>query len=191
MTHATDEPAPPQTAQQAALSSSLRGACHWIRLVAIAWLALSLGGACWDAADRSGLTARASRLYGLDPESVTTLAYWSGMAVFLLARALTALIVVRVWRLTRIYLQGRVFSLAAAAAMRSVATTGLGVAAANVAARPIMIALIAPALLAKLPPSAWVAPGDAFHLLFFGLLLALSVICRTAAEIASEHAQFV
>jgi hypothetical protein len=191
MTDAIDESAPPPSAQLIALNAKLRWACHSIRLVAVAWIVFGIGLTIWSWGHRGDTLETLQKAYGVNLESVSALGYWSSTAIALSTWALPALAVARLWFLTGIYLEGRVFSIEAAAAMRLCALTGLAAVVFEIAVRPLVFGLVSTELLAKLPAYAWINPQDVFYLLFCSCVLALGVILKTAAEIAGEHAQFV
>jgi hypothetical protein len=187
MTDAIDESAPPPSPQLVALNSKLRWACYSIRLVAAAWVVFGVGLTCWNWGHRAESLETMRKLYGLDPESVSDLAYWSSTSIALSTWALAALAVARLWRLTGIYLEGRVFSVAAAAAMRLFALTGAAAVMFVIMAHPLLNGLLS----TELPARAWITPQDVFYLLFCGCVFALGVILETAAEIVDEHERFV
>ncbi|MBG0810793.1 hypothetical protein IY145_15580 [Methylosinus sp. H3A] len=191
MTIAIDESAPPPSVRLVALNAKLRWACFSIRLVAAAWVVFGLGLTSWNWGHRADSLETMHKLYGLDPESVSALGYWSSTSIALSTWALAALAAARLWRLTGIYLDGRVFSIAAAEALRLFALTGLAATVFNIGVRPFIFGLVSTELLAKLPAYAWINPQDVFYLLFCGCVFALSVILETAAEFVDEHERFV
>lgn len=191
MTDAIDESTPRPSVQVVALNAKLRWACHSIRLVAAAWIAFGIGLTSWTWGHRADNLETMHQLYGLDPDGVSALGYWSSTSIVLSTWAMAGLAAARLWRLTGIYLDGRVFSIEAAEALRRFALTGLAATVFNMGVRPFIFGLVSTEILAKLPAYAWINPQDIFYLLFCGCVLALSVILETAAEIVGEHEQFV
>ncbi len=184
-----EEAGPP--APLVVLDKSLRFACHSIRAVALIWVVWSGGLALWIWSDRAAMLDRWAKLYGLDPATVSDAAYWSSMCVILVIWAVSWSIVYYLWRLTRSYLDGRVFTVEAAGQLRAVALAGFAATAVSIVGRPIQVMLISSSLLAKLPLYAWLQPADLLYLLISGFVLALGVIFEAAAEIASDHARIV
>jgi hypothetical protein len=183
--------APIQAAQLVALNTRLRWACHAIRMVALAWVVWDLGVLSWTWGDRATSLEQMARLYNLDPAKVTDAGYGSAFALALIAWLTTAIVVVYIWRLVRVYLDGQVFTVEAAARLRAVAVAGLASTAAGIALSPIAAALISAELLSEIPLYYWLRPEHLLYILICGFILALSIIFKTAAEIAGEHAQFV
>jgi hypothetical protein len=182
---------PAQTAQLIALNNKLRWACHSIRAVALVWIVWVLGLILWIWGDRAGLLGRLTKLYGLDPSSVTDVGYWSAFALALASWLASAVLVVSIWRLARVYLDGRVFAVDAAARLRAVALAGFAATAVDIVVRPMGAVMLSPELLSKVPLYGWFNPPDLLYLLICGFILALSVIFMTAAEIADDHARIV
>jgi hypothetical protein len=134
---------------------------------------------------------RLNKLFGLDPASVTDTRYYLAFAVALASWSVSTILVFYIWRLARAYLDGHVFTVEAAERLRAVALAGVAAWVADLLARPPGAALISTALLKQDPLHQWFHPLDLLHFMFFGFLFGLSVVFRTAAEIASENAQFV
>lgn len=174
-----------------ALDGSLRLACYSIRAVALIWWLWSSALALWIWSDRETTIGRWVKLYDLDPASVGAVGYsWASLVIVAIA-SVAAVMVYFLWRLTRSYLDGRVFSVEAAGHLRRVALAGFATVAAGVAGRPIQVAMISSSLFAKLPFYAWFGPPDLLYLVICGFLLALGVIFEAAAEIAEDHAKIV
>jgi len=182
---------PAQLAHVVALNKKLRWACHAIRIVALVWCFWTLGLVSWIYIDRAGFLGRLHRLFGLDPATVTDVRYYVAFAVALASWSVSARLVFYIWRLARIYLDGQVFTIEAAGRLRDVAMAGVASWVADLVARPLGASLISTELLRMEPLHQWFHPLDLLHFMFFGFILALSVVFRTAAEIAAENAQFV
>lgn len=180
-----------QSAHVVALNNKLRWVCHAIQIVALIWSLWGLGFISWIYGDRAAFLGRLNRLFGLDPESVTDTRYCLAFAVALASWSVSTILVVCIWRLARVYLEGHVFTIEAAGRLRAVALAGAAAWVVDLLARPLGAALISSALLRQEPLHQWFHPLDLLHFMFFGFLFALSVVFRTAAEIASENAQFV
>jgi hypothetical protein len=188
---ATYDGAPSGAARLLALNPKLRWTCHSIRLAALALILFEAATVLWDLGDRGRLLDRMNRLYGLDPAAVSDFRYWGAVAILMLKFPFAAIVVARLWRLTGIYLEGKVFSVEAAATLRLVALWGFAATIADIATLPPAAALILTEHIVKVPAQVWLKPIDVFFVLCCAFTLALSVILQTAAEIASEHARFV
>lgn len=182
---------PAQTAESIALNGKLRWACHSIRAVALIWLLWGVGLSTWTWTDRGALLTRLNKLYGLDASSVTDFGYWSAFGAVTVSMLASAALVVFIWRLVRVYLDGRVFTVEAATRLRGVAYAGFLATGVDIGVRPIAASMLSSELMTKLPLHAWFNPNDLLYFLISGFLLALAVIFKTAAEIADEHARFV
>jgi hypothetical protein len=192
MTDLTEaNPSPAQAAPLIALSKGLRWSCYSIRAFATLWVLAGGGIAAWNWMHREDFLDRMHKAFGIDPSSVSDASYWSAATLTVVPFLLTALVAYRLWRLTQIYLDGRVFTIEAAAAMRSVARTGFTAAIVGIVFRPIQVCLLSTALLGKLPIFNWFNASDLFNFLVAGFVLALSVILKAAAEIVDDHAQIV
>jgi len=182
---------PAQTAQQNALNDKLRWACHSIRAVALIWLLWGVALGTWNWMNRDAFLTRLSKLYGLDAPSVTDLGYWSAFGAVTVSMLSSAVLVAFIWRLVRIYLDGQVFTVEAAARLRGVALAGFFATGVDIVVRPIAVMLVSADLFTKLPLYGWFSPQDLLYFLICGFLLALAVIFKTAAEIADDHARIV
>jgi len=179
------------TAPPLVLDKSLRLACYSIRAVALIWWLWSSALAFWIWSDRETTVGRWVKLYDLDPASVSAAGYYGSTLVVVAIAAVAAVMVYFVWRLTRSYLDGRVFTVEAAGQLRKVALAGFAAVAAGVIGRPIQVAMISTSMFGKLPFYAWFGPPDLLYLVICGFLLALSVIFEAAAEIAEDNAKIV
>lgn len=177
--------------QSAALSTKLRLACHTIRIVTTLWAVWNFCVYAWVWSDRDALLARQTKLYGLDPMTVTDIRYWSASALEFVSWLVSLIVVFRVWRLTRAYLDGRVFTMEAASRLRAVALAGLMATAVDAVLSPLSGALVLNDLLGRVPIYYWFNPTYLLYALMSGFLLALSVVFESAAEVANENAQFV
>ncbi len=175
----------------ASLRNRIAGACHAIRVASVVWAAWTLATIVYAYADRDALVARLSRVHGLDPSSFSPAGYWAAFAVVLVDWSVTLLLVMTVWRLTRGYLAGEIFTAAAAARLRAVGLVGFLAIGVDIVARPIQYMLLSPDLPGKLPLYAWLQPQDLLYAIICGFLLELAVIFGSAAEIAEDNAQFV
>ncbi len=103
----------------------------------------------------------------------------------------SAFLVAMLWRLTRGYLAGEIFTAEAAFRLRAVAFAGFAATIADIVARPAQYALLSTDLLGKVPLYGWLHPQDLLYAIISGFLLGLAVIFRTAAEIAEDNAHIV
>jgi hypothetical protein len=190
MTDSLDD-APLSSAQLIALNDKLRWACYSVRGVALVWLAYEAATAFVNWGDRQANLVRLSKGWNVDVTNVSALRYWSAVAMVMLSLVTVAIVVGAFWRLTGVYLHGRVFSLEAAMAMRRTALAGFAATLFNIVSFPVIMCLISTDLLATLAYRAWVNPTNLLYLLMSGFIFALSVILETAAEIADEHRRFV
>jgi hypothetical protein len=181
----------PQDARLMALRAKIGWICRAIDIGAVLTILWAAANNYDVLSDRAELVARWAKIYGFDPSSVTEFGYRSAFTVYVCFWMVIAALILAISRLTRGYLGGDVFSVAAAARMRRVGFAGLAVVAADILSRPLYIGLISTSLFSKMPLYSWITPFDLLLLLFAGFVLALATIFKTAAAIALDHRQFV
>lgn len=178
--------------RQAALRARIVWPCRAIRAVAIAyaaWMLLRVAG-FWSDPE---LVARAfAGWYGGSPALADAARRAAGFGVSLTVWALVVAAVIAVWRLTGHYLSGRVFSVDASVALKRIGQLGLAATAFDLAARPVIRALLSPG--PGLDPhflSRWVRPEDLLYLAMFAALWVLAHVLESAASLSDEVEQFV
>ncbi|MGD0187542.1 MAG: hypothetical protein ABSC25_20145 [Roseiarcus sp.] len=181
----------PSAARSGALRNRIAATCHAIRLAAVVWIAWTLGLVVYAYSDRAGFVAKLAGHYGLDPSSFAAGRYWTAFAVVLADWSVSAILVAMLWRLTRGYLAGEIFTAQAAFRLRAVAFAGFAATIADIVARPVQFALLSPDLPSKVPLYGYLNPQDLLYAIISGFLLGLAIIFRTAAEIADDNAQIV
>ncbi len=184
-------PASPSGERFDALRNRIAVACHAIRLAAVVWIVWTLGLVVYVYSDRAGFVAKLAGYYALDPSSFAAGRYWAAFAVVLADWGVSAFLVAMLWRLTRGYLAGEIFTAEAAFRLRAVAFAGFAATIADIVARPAQYALLSTDLLGKVPLYGWLHPQDLLYAIISGFLLGLAVIFRTAAEIAEDNAHIV
>ncbi len=141
-------------------------------------------------------TERVARVYGgWLKVDMTNLAGWqqlAGFGVTMVIWTLAAAACYCVWKLFSGFLAGRIFSVDASVWLRRIGIFGMAAAIADIVARPVITMLMT----LHLPPAsrtfaAPLNPNDLVFVLFFGSLIALAHIYKTAAEIADDAAQIV
>jgi len=166
--------------------------CHVLRVVAVvyvAWLLLVVfqhwaeGGRAaqaysnWLRIDVSGMGAT-QRLLGF----CVTLGIW----------VLVAAACVNLWRLCSGYLAGRIFTTGAATALGRIALFGLAAQFADIAARPLIAAIVTMHLPDGRAAFAFsLTPTDLLVVGFLLAFFALAHIYRAAAEMADDHAGII
>jgi len=180
-----------ETAPMIALNERLRWACLGIRGVSVAWILWDWTVSLYIWSDRATMLDRLDRLYGLDTSSVSAGGYFGAAAMAVLSMTVATIFVGYLWRLVRVFLEGRVFSVDAADRMRDLALAGVAATLVDVVVRPIGAAMLSTELLGKIPPYNWFAPHDLLYLLISGFVFALGVIFRSAVQMADDHARIV
>ncbi|MEI7444393.1 MAG: DUF2975 domain-containing protein [Burkholderiales bacterium] len=178
--------------KQAALRARIVWPCRVIRAAAIAYAAWGLLRAAgfWSDAD---LVARAyAGWYGGQPALADAARRVAGFGVSLAIWAMVVAAVIAVWRLTGHYLSGRVFTVDASVALKRIGQLGLAATALDLAARPVVRALLSPgAPFDAHFLSRWVRPEDLLYVAMFAALWVLAHLLESAASLSDEVEQFV
>jgi hypothetical protein len=190
MADTTDE-TPPPSAIALALRQKIGWLCQIIRglgLVWAAWIFLEVV-AFWG--DRDKALGAYARLFKFDARDVALSHYYVAFGLQLAACALAAWVAWALWRLFSHYLDGDIFSVAAALGLRRLALVGAAALLFDLVQRPIIFALITAGHEAS-PVNGWFFhPSDLLDAIFVTFLFSLAYIFKTAAELADEHAQIV
>ncbi len=165
--------------------------CHAMRVTAVAWFFWKLTILAWIASDPATQIGRVARKYEVDPATISHFSFWSGIGVFAFGAVLSGPLVYFVWRLTRAFLDGRIFTVELAVLLRNVGMAGFVATAAGMLATPLATALLSTAVFDKLPLYEWLGPDDLLYFFIAAFVFALGAILKTAAEIAEDHRQIV
>lgn len=165
--------------------------CHVVRVAAAVWYVWGLGLLIFVLGDRPAQLAKLAKVLELDPRTVSDVDYWSAVGVVAIDAALSAPLVYFIWRVTRAYLDGDIFTVGAATLLRNVGAAGFVASAAGVVTAPLSIVLLSPAVFAKLHVYEYVSPDNLLYFFISAFVFALGAILKTAAEIAEDHRQIV
>jgi hypothetical protein len=100
--------------------------------------------------------------------------------------------VVWLWRLTGRYMDGQVFSVEAAIALKRIGQFGIAATALDIALRPVIRLLLSPGV--ELHAGflvRWIRPEDLLYAAVFGAMVVLAIILESAASMSDEVDQFV
>lgn len=183
---------PETTERDGLLRKRLGLLCHAIRWVSAVWFAWAIATMLWVFSDRAHVVEIYGRLFEQDLSGLTFAGQMLALGVVMADLAVAALVVLFVWRLFGHYLNGRIFSLEAAGAMRCLGLAGIAAVAADLVARP----LLASVLTWHLPEGQrsfnfWTDPNDLLHLTMALFIVALAHVFKTGVEIADENRQIV
>jgi hypothetical protein len=182
-----DAPAP-----QRALPPKIHFLCHAIRWAALAWIAWAVMLVMAQWSDRDGIVRNYGRMLGLDLTAMPDRDYLSAAGVICLDVAVAASIVIFVWRLFGHYLQGDIFTRDAVEEMRNVGLAALAAVAADIVARPAVVALMTLHLDAGHHPfKIWAQPNDALHLLMAAFVVVIAHIFKAGVDLAEDNRQIV
>ncbi len=162
--------------------------CRGIQIGAVLLAFWQVGDAIWPWLDVESFIARNAAAYGIDPISATSAKYWSALVINMTATLFVVPLSSSIFRLTQGFLAGEFFDFDTARRLRRIAFAGLAMAAADVAQRPMIYALVWPELFGKAP---LFMPRDALLLVVSAFVFALATLFRAAAEVANEHRTFV
>jgi hypothetical protein len=165
--------------------------CHTVRVAAAAWYLWGLGTMIWILSDRPAQLARLAKVLEFDPQTISNGDYWSAVSVAIFGAALSAPLVYFIWRLTRAYLDGRIFTVESAMLLRNIGVAGFFATAAGVVTPPVSAALFSFDVLRRLRLYDFVSPSDLLYFFISAFVFALGAILKTAAEIAEDNRQIV
>lgn len=166
--------------------------CHAIRWVALAWIGWAIAVVIAQWSDRGGIVRNYGRMLGLDLTAMPDSHYLAAAGIICLDVAAAACIVIFVWRLFGHYLKGNVFTRAAVDEMRNAGIAGLVAVAADIVARPAIVAVMTLHLNASPHPfKIWGQPNDALHLLMAAFIVVIAHIFKAGVDLAEDHRQIV
>lgn len=166
--------------------------CHAIRWAALAWIAWAVLNVMAQWSDREGIVRNYGRMLGLDLNAMPDANYLAAAGIICLDVAITAFIVIFVWRLFAHYLNGDIFTRGAADEMRNVGFAALAAVAADILARPAIVALMTQHLDRGHPAfKVWAQPNDALHLLMAAFVVVIAHIFKAGVDLAEDHRQIV
>ncbi len=178
--------------RQNALRQRVSLLSHLIRWTAVLWL----GWGTWRLMSIWMFPEEVTRIYshasGVDLTGLARSSYVAGFTIVAIDWAITALVVVCVWRLFGLYLKGSIFSADAVDALRNLGWAGVIATAADVVARP-MLTLALTMHVSPTAPQArlWADPNDLLHLLMAMFVVVLAHIFKAGVEIADDNRQIV
>lgn len=177
---------------QEALRARIGWICHAIRIAALAyagWIFIVLI-VFWSSDAR--VADHFGRLSSMAVAGTGAGQRLGGFAVGFVVWSMVAAACFSLWRLFGLYLTGRIFTIDSALWLRRIALFGLAALIIDVAARPLVSAIVS----AHLPSgqrfvTVYFLPNDLLNGLFLVSLLALAHIFKTAAAIADDNRQIV
>ncbi len=167
-------------------------ACHAIRFAALAWIAWAAYSVIWVWGD----PARVARIYGnllkLDLAGYSSTQHVASFAVLLADLAVSGLVAALVWRLFGHFLAGRILEVATVDDMRCLGWVGLGALVVDIAARPVVAAILSAHVEgAHSRFDIWAQPNDLLHIMMALFIVVVASVLRTGVAIADEHRQIV
>lgn len=178
--------------RHAALRARIAWPCFAIRAAAtgyLAWALARIAAFWWDA---DGVARAFAPWYGGQLAAVDEFRRMFGLGLSLAVYALALAAVVAVWRVTAAYLDGRVFSVDAAIALKRVGQFGIAAAALDILFRPVIRALLSPGgafdadFLTR-----WLRPEDLLYAAVFAAVWVMGHVLESAASLSDEVEQFV
>jgi len=180
------------TDRQDALRRRVAGLCHLIRWVAAGWTAWSLAMIVKNWSDIEVLKRTWGHHLQLDLTALPALHYAAAFGIVLGDWAVSAVVVLFVWRLFGCYLRGSIFTAEAAGEMRNLGIAGVAAVAADVVVRPLIAILLSWRLGGGAFNAAfWIEPNDVLHMLMALFVAAVAHILKVGAEIADDNQQIV
>jgi len=161
-------------------------ACHAVRLAAFGWLAWTLGQLLLVWRDPVSLARAYSWRAAHELAPVDPLAYYLSLGVVLADWLITALLVFRVWQLFGRYLSGHIFDRLAVTALRGLGWTALAAVLVDIAARPLVFALVSGGGL-----SFWGRPDDLLYGSMALFLIVMAEVFTAGTAIAEDNRQIV
>lgn len=165
--------------------------CHAVRITAVVWFLWKLTIWALIASEPTAQIGRVARKYEIDPAAISNFSFWSAVGVGMFGAVLSGPLVYFIWRLTRAFLDGRIFTVESAVLLRNTGLAGFVATLAGLATRSLSIVVLSPAVLDKLRFYEWLQPDDFLYFFISAFVFALGAILKTAAEIAEDHRQIV
>lgn len=179
-------------APQRMLPPNIHMLCHAIRWISLAWIMWAVVLVVVQWSDREGILRNYGRMLGLDLSAMPDSHYLAAAGVICLDVAAAASIVIFVWRLFGHYLDGSIFTRRAVDEMRNVGLAGLVAVAADIVARPAIVALMTLHLDADHHPfKVWAQPNDALHLLMAAFVVVVAHIFKAGVDLAEDNRQII
>lgn len=178
--------------RHAALRARIAWPCFAIRAAAtgyLVWALARITAFWWDA---EGVAGAFAPWYGGQLAVADEWRRMLGLGLSLAVYALALAAVVAVWRVTAAYLDGRVFSVTAAVALKHVGQFGIAASALDIAFRPVIRVLLSPG--GAFDPyflTRWLRPEDLLYAAVFGAVWVMGYVLESAASLSDEVEQFV
>jgi len=179
---------------QVALRARIGWLCHLIRIAALANALWILASIAWYWSDSAAILQAYSRLLKADVSGVSTVQYAIALAGNLGFWSLQAAVSYCIWRQFGTYLQGRIFTVAAATWMHRVGVAGLGALLFGLVWRHLIIIILAfhvPLPMSTLLAGPWAGTFDLLQAVFCLTVIGLAQIYNAAAEMVDDHAQII
>ena len=178
--------------RQDALRRQVAGLCHLIRWVAAGWIVWSLAILLINWSDIEAIKHNWGHHLKLDLTALPTPHYAAAFAVVLVDWAMSAAVVLFVWRLFGCYLRGSIFTTDAAREMRNLGMAGVASVAVDMVVRPLIAILLSWHLgSAQRHMAFWIEPNDVLHILMALFVVSLAHILKVGVAIADENRQIV
>jgi hypothetical protein len=178
----------------AALRARIAWLCHLTRAVAAGWAAWVLIAMVWNWSDPAKIASNLGHYLNADLSAVTPTEFAWAYGVNVAAWIADAAVAYCIWRLFGSYLNGRIFTAAAAAWLQRIGVAGLITVLVMIVGRRIDLLILTSH--AELPLSTrlltqFVVPGDLLKVLFCLFVLAIGLVFKTAVQIADDNASIV
>jgi hypothetical protein len=168
--------------------------CHLIRAATIGWIGWTLLVTIWAWSDREKLLGNLGHYLNADLSGITQAEYVWASVVGISACTPVVAVGYCIWRLFGTYLDGRIFTVDAAAWMRRVGIAGLVAVLVDIVFRRIIWWILTSHGNIPLGTRLYtqvVIPNDLLYIVFCLFVIAIAHIFKTAAEIADDNARIV
>ena len=162
--------------------------CHAIRWIAVGWIAWALIVVVHRWSDVEAIKRGWGRLLGRDLAALPAMHHAAAFAAVLADWAVSAAVVVFVWRLFGCYLRGSIITDVAATQMRNLGMAGVAAVIVDMLVRPLVGVVLTWHLSSGAPRAAfWVEPNDILHVLMALFVVAVAYIQRSGAALADDN----
>jgi hypothetical protein len=168
--------------------------CHLIRAVTIGWIGWTLLATIWAWSDQAKLVGNLGHYLNADLSGITQAEYLWAAIVGVSAWTPVVAVGYCMWRLVGTYLDGRIFTVDAAAWMRRLGIAGLVAVLVDIVFRRIIWWILTSHGNIPLSTRLYtqvVVPQDLLYIVFCLFVVAIAHIFKTAAEIAEDNARIV
>jgi hypothetical protein len=181
----------PHSPQMISLQNKIGWICQSLRWLIFVWLGWILIMISLPLFDLAGTIERTNAALHLSVDPVTTQSFIASRCIIYMEWTVATLIGIAGWKLMTGYLNGDIFSEAAADNLKRVGQAALLATLVGVITRPISTWMLSHTYFHTIPKWQFLTPQDLLYVLIGLLIIGLARIYHAAAEINAENKSFI